>query len=145
MPAAQVLLLPPHRPDHKLPAISVNVVLVREINPPPRTELVEWMLLTSLPVDTTEQVAKAVQYYCVRWMIEVIFQVLKSNCRIESRRFENIDRLLACLAVYLIVAWRTLDVFRSGRSGPDINCEAVFEPTEWKSDWKVSHGEVLPS
>ena len=70
-------------------------------------------------------------------MIEVLFRVLKSGCRVEERRFEHIDRLLPCLAVYLIVAWRTLYVCRLGRSCPDINCEAVFEPPECKSVWKV--------
>ena len=39
--AAQVMLRPPRRPDRKLPAVSVNVVLVREINPPPGDEPVE--------------------------------------------------------------------------------------------------------
>ena len=70
----------------------------------------EWLLLTSLPVDGVEQVRQVIQYYCARWMIEVFFRVLKSGCRAEERRFEHIDRLLSCLAVYLIVAWRTMFV-----------------------------------
>lgn len=55
----------------------------------------------------------------------------------EQRYFEHIERLLPCLAVYLIVAWRTLYVCRLGRACPEIDCEAVFEPSEWKSVWKV--------
>ncbi len=70
-------------------------------------------------------------------MIEVLFRVLKSGCRVEERLFEHLDRLLNCLAVYLIVAWRTLYVCRLGRSCPELNCEAIFEPAEWKSVWKV--------
>ena len=77
-------------------------------------------------------------------MIEVFFRVLKSGCRVEDRRFEHIDRLLTCLAVYLVVAWRTLFVCRMGRSCPDISCEAVFEPAEWKSVWKVMHRQDPP-
>lgn len=143
--AAQVMLRPPRRPDRKLPAVSVNVVLVREINPPPGDEAIEWILVTSLPVDTIEQVTQVIQYYSMRWMIEVFFRVLKSGCRIESRRFEDIDRLMTCLAVYLIVAWRTLYVCRLGRSCPDVSCEVVFEPAEWKSVWKVVHRKEPPS
>jgi hypothetical protein len=75
----------------------------------------------------------------------VFFRVLKSGCRVEARRFEHIDRLLSCLAVYLIVAWRTLYVCRLGRSCPEISCEAVFEPAEWKSVWKVIHRSTPPS
>jgi hypothetical protein len=143
--AARVTLRPPWRPDRKLPAVTVNVVLVREVNPPPGDEPIEWLLLTSLPVDTIEQVTQVVQYYCVRWMIEVLFRVLKSGCRVEERRFEHIDRLLTCLAVYLVAAWRTLYVCRLGRSCPEISCEAVFEPAEWKSVWKVVRREDPPS
>ena len=143
--AGRVTLRPPWRPDRKLPPVSVNVVLVREIDPPAGEQPVEWLLLTSLPIDTVEQVREVIQYYCVRWMIEVFFRTLKSGCRVEQRRFEHVDRLLPCLAVYLIVAWRTLYVCRLGRSCPDISCEAIFEPAEWKSVYRVVRGKSLPS
>jgi hypothetical protein len=142
--AACVTLRPPWRPDRKLPPVNVNVVLVREIHPPPDDEPVEWLLITSLPVDDVEQVRQVIQYYCVRWTIEVFFRVLKSGCRVEKRLFEYMDRVLTCLAVYLIVAWRTLYVCRLGRSYPDISCEAVFEPAEWKSVWKVVRRQDPP-
>jgi hypothetical protein len=142
--AAQVTLRPPWRADRRLPSVTVQAVLVRELNPPADDEPVEWMLLTSLPIDNIEQVREVIQHYCVRWMIEVFFRVLKSGCRIEQRRFEQVDRLLACLAVYLIVAWRTLYVCRLGRSCPDLSCEAVFEPAEWQAVWKVACRKELP-
>ena len=142
--AVRVTLRPPWREDRKLPPVTVNVVLVSEVDPPAADEPVEWLLLTSLPVDALEQVRQVIEYYCVRWMIEVFFRVLKSGCRVEDRRFEHIDRLLTCLAVYLVVAWRTLFVCRMGRSCPDISCEAVFEPAEWKSVWKVMHRQDPP-
>lgn len=143
--AAQVTLRPPQRPDRKLPATTINAVLVVEIDPPAGEEPVEWLLLTSLPIGDADAVRQVIQYYCVRWMIEVFFRVLKSGCRVEERQFEYMDRLLACLAVYLIVAWRTLYVCRLGRSCPDASCEAVFEPAEWKSVWKVVRREDPPS
>ncbi len=135
--AARVALRPPYRPAGKLPTVMLNVVLVHEADPPPGEEPIEWLLLTSLPIDDPEQVRRVIQYYCTRWMIEVFFRVLKSGCRVEERRFEQLDRLLTCLAVYLIVAWRVLYVCRLGRSCPDLDCEAVFEPAEWKAVWKV--------
>jgi hypothetical protein len=143
--AGAVRLRPPWRADRKLPPVTVNVVLVREINPPPGEEAVEWLLLTSLPVNTIEAVGQVVHYYCVRWMIEVLFRVLKSGCRVEERRFEQIDRWLTCLAVYLVAAWRTLYVCRLGRGCPDLDCEAVFEPAEWKPVWKVVRREDPPA
>lgn len=142
--AARVTLRPPRRGDRQLPAVSVNVVLAREINPPPNEQPVEWLLLTNQAVNDVEQVRQVIQYYCVRWMIEVFFRVLKSGCRVEDRRFEQMDRLLTCVAVYLIVAWRTLYVCRLGRSLPDVNCEVLFDPAEWKSVWQVVHQTPPP-
>jgi hypothetical protein len=135
--AARVTLRPPYRLSGKPPAVMLNVVLVHEPNPPASEEPIEWLLLTSLPIGDSEQVRQVIQYYCTRWMIEVFFRVLKSGCRVEERRFEALDRLLTCLAVYLIVAWRSLYVCRLARSCPDLDCEAVFEPAEWKAVWKV--------
>jgi hypothetical protein len=142
--AKKVTLRPPHRPDRELAAVTLSAVLVAEVSPPPGEEPVEWLLLTNLPIDDLEQVRQVIEYYCLRWMIEVFFRVLKSGCRIEERRFDVLDRVLACLAVYLIVAWRTLYVCRLGRSYPDIDCEAVFEPAEWKATWKIVKGQDPP-
>lgn len=143
--AARVTLRAPWRHDRKLSDISVNVVLVTEADPPAGDTPVEWILLTSLPIDDVEQVRTAIQYYCVRWMIEVFFRTLKSGCRVEERRFQHIDRALPCLAVYLIVTWRTLFVCRLGREFPEISCEAVFEPAEWKSVYYVVHKTPPPT
>lgn len=142
--AAQVTLRPPWRPGHKLPTVTVNVVLVREASPPAGDVPVEWMLLTSLPIDDLEQVRQVIEYYCVRWMVEVFFRTLKSGCRAEERRFEHIDRQLRCLAVFLIVTWRTLYVCRLGRGCPEISCEAVFEPAEWKAVYRVVQNKLPP-
>jgi hypothetical protein len=137
-------LRPPWRPDRSLPPVTVNVVLVREPNPPPGEPGVEWMLVTTLPIDTLKQVRTIVEYYCVRWCIEVLFRTLKSGCRIERKRFEHVERILPCLAVYLIVAWRTLFVCHMGRSCPDLDCEAIFEPSEWKAVWTAIHHKKPP-
>jgi|LSQX01.3.fsa_nt_gb hypothetical protein len=143
--SAPLSLRPPWRPDRKLPEITINAVFVREVDPPANDEPVEWLLLTSLPIADEDQVCTVVEYYKVRWMIEILFRVLKSGCKIEKRRFEHIDRVLPCLAIYLIVAWRTLYVCRLSRSCPDIDCEAVFEPAEWKAVWKISRKTDPPS
>jgi hypothetical protein len=142
--AAARVLRPPWRPDRVLPPVAVNVVLVREPNPPAGEPPVEWLLLTTLPIDTPAQVRTVVAAYCVRWCIEILFRALKSGCRVERRRFEHLDRVLPCLALYLIVAWRTLLVCRLGRDCPDLDCEALFEPSEWKAVWVAVHHRQPP-
>ena len=69
--AARVTRNPPWRFDRTLPSLSINVVLVEEQNPPEGTEAVQWVLLTTLPIDTLEQVQQIIEYYCLRWLIEV--------------------------------------------------------------------------
>ena len=142
--AATVTFRPPWRLERDLPPVTLQVVMVSEPNPPPGEPPVEWVLLTTLPIDTIEQVRTVVEYYCVRWSIEVFFRTLKSGCRIERRRFEDVERLLPCLAICLIVAWRTLFVCRLGRECPDLDCEVIFEPSEWKAVWMAVHRQKPP-
>jgi hypothetical protein len=142
--AVRVTIRAPWRHDRKLEDIMVNVVLVSEVNPPKGEVPVEWLLLTSLPIDDAEQVRTIIQYYTVRWMIEVFFRTLKSGCHVEDKQFEHIDRVMNYLAICLIVTWRTLMVCRLGREFPEISCEAVFEPSEWKSVYQVVNNEPPP-
>lgn len=143
--AATVTLRPPHRPDRKLPEVTVNVVLVEETNPPKGQTPIQWILVTTLPIETSDQVKAIVAYYCIRWQIEVYFRTLKSGCRIESRYFERLGRLLNCVAVYSIVAWKVLYLCRLSRDCPELDCEVVFEPSEWKSVYMAVRNEEPPT
>jgi hypothetical protein len=143
--ATTVTLRAPWRHDRQLKATTLNAVLVSELNPPKGDTPVEWILLTSLPIESEEEVLSIIRYYCARWMIEVYFRTLKSNCRIETLRFEDLERFERCLAVYMIVAWRTLYTVRLGREYPDLDCEAIFEPDEWRSVYRVVKNEDPPS
>jgi hypothetical protein len=135
--ATRVSLKAPGRKGMRLNNQAVNVVLVREVNPPPGAEPIEWLLLTSLPIGTLEQVQKVVEYYCCRWEIEIYFRILKSGCRVEELQLETAERFTACLAVYLIVAWRVMYVTMMGRTCPDLPCDAVFADEEWQSVYWV--------
>ncbi len=143
--AGRVLLRPPYRKGVKLPAVLVNVVLVREDKPPAGEEPIEWLLLTSLPVATFAEACQVVDYYCCRWEIEIYFRVLKSGCKIEELQLEREERLQAALALYMIVAWRVLFVLMMGRECPELPCDAVFEETEWKAVYVIMTDEPAPS
>lgn len=142
--AITVTLRPPYRHDRKLPEVTVNVVLVEEPNPPTGSEPIQWILVTTLPIDDLEQVKTIVQSYCIRWQIEIYFKTLKTGCRVEKRQFENLDRLLNCLAVYSIIAWRVMYLCRLGRACPDLNCEVVFAPSEWRSVYTMVKHQPPP-
>jgi len=54
--AARVTLRAPERTAGQLPDVIVDAVLVTEVDPPADDVAVEWLLLTSLPIDTVDQV-----------------------------------------------------------------------------------------
>jgi hypothetical protein len=141
---ATIELCRPVHGDRRPPAsIPVNVVLCAEANPPKGADAISWMLVTTLPIETDEDVQRIISSYCVRWQIEVYFRTLKSGCRIERRRFETLDRVLNCLAFYSVVAWRVMYVCHMGRECPKLDCEVIFEPSEWKSVYTIL-GMELP-
>ncbi|WP_436716664.1 IS4 family transposase [Roseiconus lacunae] len=141
---ATIELRRPVHGDRKLPSsITVNVVLCEETSPPEDADPISWMLVTTLAIDTIQQVQRIISSYCVRWQIEVYFRTLKSGCKIERRRFEAIDRVLNALAFFSVIAWRVMYVCHLGRECPEMDCEVMFEPSEWKSVYSVL-GEEIP-
>lgn len=128
----------------RLPDATVNVVLVREENPPADEPAIEWLLLTNLPVSTLGEIETVVDQYCCRWLIEMYFKVLKSGCEVEKLQLETTERLMACVAVYLIVAWRVLYLTILGRECPDMSCDAVLMTDEWQSVWRIVKREEPP-
>ena len=63
--ACRVTLRGPQRPGGRLPDVEVNVVIVNEPSPPAGQPAVEWILLTSLPIATLDEVRQVIQNYCV--------------------------------------------------------------------------------
>ena len=142
--AQRVRLKPPYRKHTSLPEVEINVVLVREINPPSDDEAVEWLLITTLPIGTVEEVLLVVDYYTGRWPIEVFFRVYKTGCRVEQIQLETSARLLPCLMLYKIIAWRVLYLTMLGRECPELRCDVLFTADEWKPVWKVTCDEPIP-
>ncbi len=143
--ATTVTMRPPYRQGRKLSEVTLNVVLAEEPNPPDGAIPIQWLLVTTLPIDNLEQVQQIVSYYSIRWQIEIYFRTLKSGCRIENRQFETLDRLLNCLAVYSIIAWKIMYLCHLGRECPDLDCEIIFEPSEWKSVYMTVRQQDPPS
>lgn len=141
--ALDVAVRPPHARPH-LPGVAYHVVLVEEVNGPQDGTDVSWLLITTLPIDSVEDVLRVVDYYVARWMIEIYFRVLKTGCRVEKIQLETIDRVKNCLAFYKIIAWRVLYLTYLNRECPLLPCTAVFEESEWKSVWRVTTKKALP-
>lgn len=143
--AQTVSLKAPYRKHADLPDVRVRGVLVREIDAPADVEPIEWLLVTSLPIDSSATVLQVVDCYRGRWPIEVYFRIYKSGCRVEEVQLETAERLQACLMLYKIVAWRLQYLMLLGRELPQLPCEVVFAAQEWKPVWRVTHPGPLPA
>lgn len=143
----QATLYPPHkRAAEKLPRVMVCAVLAREEAPPKGAEPIEWLLLTTLAVDSPQEALRCLEWYSCRWGIEVWHKVLKSGCQIEERELQTADRLIRCLAVYSVVAWYVLYATMLARHVPDQPCTVLLDEDQWQALYCVVHEtSVLPT
>ena len=142
--AQQVKLKAPYRKHTKLTDVEVNVVLVREVHPSSGEDAIEWLLITTLPIDTVNQVLLVVDYYTGRWPIEVFFRVFKTGCTVEQIQLETSARVWPSLMLYKIVAWRVLYLTMLGQ--PVRRCPAMrsFTADEWKPVWTITQQQPIP-
>jgi transposase Tn5 family protein/transposase-like protein len=129
--------LKPSKHKRNLPEISINAVLLEEIDPPKDEEAISWMFLTTLPINTIEEIQLIITLYLSRWGIELFFRLLKSGCKIEELRFREASRLLSCVSIYMIIGWRVLYSVFIGRACPELSCGILFELDEWQSVYAV--------
>jgi hypothetical protein len=106
--------------------INVNVVRVFEIDPPAGEKPVEWVLLTSLPIETPDDVAFIVDCYRSRWIIEEFFKAVKTGCQYERLQLESKKTLTNALAMILPVAWQMLLLRHVSRSDDKAPATSVF-------------------
>jgi hypothetical protein len=142
--ALTVTVKPPASRQARLPAITHNVVLAEEVGGPGDGTDVAWLLVTTLPIATADDLRQILDCYSLRWMVEVYFRTLKTGCKVEDLPLETKARLQNCLAFYHIIAWRVLFLTFVGRCAPDLPCPAVFTDAEWKSVWRVVQRKPLP-
>jgi Domain of unknown function (DUF4338)/Transposase DNA-binding/Transposase Tn5 dimerisation domain len=129
---ARVSLQPP-KIKQSLGALTLWAVLAQEVEAPSGIEPLRWMLLTTCPVDSFEAACEKLHWYTLRWGIEIFHRTLKSGCGIEQRQLGAVDRIEACLAIDLVVAWRIFHLAKLGRETPDVPCTVYFEDAQWKA------------
>lgn len=107
-------------------SLKLNLVHVFEVDTPPGEPAVEWLLYTTEPVDTAEEVAAVVDVYRTRWLIEEFNAALKTGTSYEARQFETRHALLNMLALSLPVACEILWIRSRARSTPNSPAREVL-------------------
>lgn len=138
--ATMVTIDPPRQRKDRDP-FEVNVVWVHEPNPPKGVEPVDWILLTTEPLETAEDCWAVVEAYKKRWRIEDYHRVLKSDCEAEETQLKTARGIMRLLAVLAIPAIRILQFRDLARTNPTAPCTLILEEYEWKVLWTLVHEE----
>jgi|SRR5262245_22648654 len=125
------------------PALALGLVEVREVVPAGklRKEVGQpllWRLVTTLSVATLAQAHDVVHLYRLRWRIEEVFRVLKSDgLDIEESQLETAGRLLNLAALGLVAAARIVQLVdaRDGSSRPATD---VIDPEDIQAAAAIS-------
>jgi hypothetical protein len=125
-----VLHRPRYQPETLAAEIQVNVVRVFETEPPAGETPIEWVLLTTEPIATAEDVAAVVDIYRCRWLIEECNKALKTGCAYEDRHFESRNALLTLLAMTFPIAIELLWLRATCRRSPNTPASRVLTPTQ---------------
>ena len=121
----------PSTVEKELPSeLSLNVVYVREMDPPPGDEPIDWTLFTQEPIDTDDEILRIVDFYRARWVIEEFFKALKTGCAFEKRQLESLHTLENALALFLPIAWALLRLRTLARDFPELAASSALKPLE---------------
>jgi hypothetical protein len=136
---ALTLRPPRQRQREGLPVGTLWAVQVQEVEPPADVTPIEWLLLTTVAVDTVDDATQCVQWYACRWGIEVWHRILQSGCRIEARQLARGERLQGCLPLYSVIAWRIFYATMLARAVPDMPCSVLLDRDEWQALYCAIH------
>jgi len=119
----------PNRKQYK--KIGIWVVRIWEEKPPAGEEALEWVLLSTMPTRTEEEMRLRQDWYAMRWPVaEDYHQAEKSGCGEEKIRFQKQGALRALLALLSAVAVRVVQLRQAARACPEEAAEQMATPLE---------------
>lgn len=112
--------------------LTWTVVEAKEIDAPAGVEPLRWLLWTTEPAGTADEIMAILRIYKLRWGIEDFHLTLKSGCHIEELRLETADRLCKAILMYSHVALRIVSLRDLARRTPDVPCTEVLTSLQWR-------------
>jgi hypothetical protein len=111
-------VLAPKTKQSHLPPLMLTVIHALERDPPKDGKGIEWKLITDLPVSSRAEAIEKLEWYALRWKIEVFHKILKSGYKIEESKLRTADRLVNLIALCCILSWRIFWMTMVNRSDP---------------------------
>ena len=115
----RIHVLPPIGKQQRYPALRLTVIHAEERGRPRNRKKIEWKLITDLPVRSRKEALEKLQWYALRWKIEVFHKILKSGCKAEEAKLRTAQRLTNLIAVFCILSWRIFWMTMLSRSAPN--------------------------
>ena len=84
-----IRILPPVGKQNRYPALTLMVIHADERGTPNNRKKIEWRLITDLPVQSRKEAIEKLEWYALRWKIEVFHKILKSGCKAEELETQN--------------------------------------------------------
>jgi hypothetical protein len=108
--------------------IAMWAVHAVEVDAPKDVEPIEWILLTSLPVESFDDAWRVIGYYEKRWLVEEWHKALKTGCRVESRQLKTKEGLERITGLLSVVAVRLLQLKSAARTTPNRPAGELIPP-----------------
>lgn len=112
--------------------IKLWAVHAKEVGTTPEEERpLEWMLLTTRPVNDVHDAAHTVLGYCLRWRVEEFHRAWKSAvANVEDTQLRSVEAIRKWGTILAAVAIRVLRLTYLARNQPDEPATGVLTPTE---------------
>jgi len=126
-------------------ATELYAIQAKEINPPDDIEKgIEWIILTSLPVNTFEQALQIIEYYMLRWIIERFHFLLKSGgANLENLQLETFHRLKNAITINSIAVLNVFKLKYRAEKTPNISIyDAGISKTEHLILYNYAHRKL---
>ena len=91
---------------------------------------IEWMLLSTIPIERADDAIKLLDYYAKRWRIEDWHRILKTCCRVEEPAHRDSECLMRLVAINMVIAWRIHLMTLLGREVPELPMDLLFSDLE---------------
>ena len=109
----------------------INVVLARENGTAVRGEPLEWLLLTTHPIDTVEDIELVLAGYAARWRVEDFHSSWKGGlCHIEESQLRSPQAFAKWATLVAVVAVRAERLTHLSRQTPDVEAGTEFDQDE---------------
>ncbi|WP_061224911.1 IS4 family transposase [Leptospira weilii] len=125
-----IRVLPPIGKNKKYPELNLTIIHAQEKGTPKNRKRIDWKLITNLPVKTNSDAIQKLQWYALRWKIEVFHKILKSGCKVEESKLRTAERLVNLISIYCILSWRIFWMTIINRSTNNVPPDIGLTQTE---------------